>query len=88
MFLIVLTLELLHPPLLGVVDGPIEQAEENNAANNPIAQLLYGCIWLASAYSAGGLEYAAGGHMNNDGVAAVTGAVCGTITGVVLQFFC
>ena len=80
-------LESTPPAPADAIDVPLLLPEDSNTANNKhnIYKLFDGLIWTTLTCTAGGLGYyVINGHMNNDGVAAVTGAVCGVTTGALL----
>ena len=78
-------LELPHPALAGEVDGAIVQPKDNNTKNN--SEWFYGLTWIGLTLMAGRIGYAIGSEVNDDAVAAISGAVCGVTAGAVLAVY-
>ena len=78
------------PAPADATDVPLLPPEDSNTTDNKhnIYKLFDGLIWTALTCTAGGLGYyVINGHMNNDGVATVIGAVCGVTTGALLAVY-
>ena len=61
------------------------QPKDNNAKNN--SEWFYGLTWTVLTCVASKIGYVIGSEVNDDAVAAISGAVCGVTAGAVLAVY-
>ena len=74
-----------HPVLAGEVNGAVARPEDNNAKSS--SELFYGLTWTVLTCVASKIGYAIGSEVNDDAVAAISGAVCGVTAGAILAVY-